>query len=154
VTKSPADLHVKPLPVSLNYGRDEHLAEALALKQALEQRGHEVLFEQAQLGHGQDWEHRAEQGMAWCGRVLLTTMPHSVRRPVGHCLNGLVDADWTPVAVVRVRRKKSIPQISARLGIAFDRCSPDLQARVLNRCLAVADLATDNNRIGWLGRGN
>jgi tetratricopeptide (TPR) repeat protein len=86
------DVPLKPLKLFLSYGRDEYAAEALALKQALEQRGHQVWFDQEQLGHGLDWEHRIEQGLAWCDCVVLTMTPHSVRRPDGYCLNEIAKA--------------------------------------------------------------
>ncbi len=81
-----------PLKLFLSYGRDDHVAEVKALLQALRQRGHEVWFDEEQLGTGLDWEQRIEKGLQWCDRVVLTMTPHSVRRPDGYCLNEIAKA--------------------------------------------------------------
>jgi hypothetical protein len=78
----------KRLKLFLSYGRDQYADEVRALKTALEARGHEVWFDADHLKSG-DWEHRIENGLAWCDRVVLTMTPHSVRRPDGYCLNEL-----------------------------------------------------------------
>ena len=83
---------VRKLKLFLSYGRDTFVAEVRALKTALEARGHEVWFDEEQLGIGLDWEDRIEQGLSWCDRVVLTMTPHSVRRPDGYCLNELAKA--------------------------------------------------------------
>ena len=81
--------------IFLSYGHDEHSDLARALKRDLEARGHEVWFDEDRLMAGADWETRIEQGLQWaasepdCGRVVLLTTPHSVRRPDGYCLNEL-----------------------------------------------------------------
>lgn len=86
------DAELRPMKLFLSYGRDGYVAEVQALKSALESRGHEVWFDQEQLGVGLDWEQRIEAGLAWCDRVILTMTPHSVRRPDGYCLNELAKA--------------------------------------------------------------
>lgn len=83
---------VRSLKLFLSYGRDNYVDEVRALKNALEARGHQVWFDQEQLGVGLDWERRIEEGLAWCDRVVLTMTPHSVRRPDGYCLNELAKA--------------------------------------------------------------
>ena len=82
----------RSLKLFLSYGRDNYVDEVRALKDALEARGHQVWFDQEQLGVGLDWERRIEEGLAWCDRVVLTMTPHSVRRPDGYCLNELAKA--------------------------------------------------------------
>lgn len=82
----------RKLKLFLSYGRDNFVAEVRALKSALEARGHEVWFDEEQLGIGLDWEDRIERGLSWCDRVVLTMTPHSVRRPDGYCLNELAKA--------------------------------------------------------------
>jgi tetratricopeptide (TPR) repeat protein len=88
----PPTLATKTLKVFLSYGRDDHVAEVKALRDALRARGHEVWFDEEQLGTGLDWEQRIEAGLAWCDRVVLTMTPHSVRRPDGYCLNEIAKA--------------------------------------------------------------
>ena len=91
----PAPLPGEParkLKLFLSYGRDTFVGEVRALKVALEARGHEVWFDEEQLGIGLDWEDRIERGLDWCDRVVLTMTPHSVRRPDGYCLNELAKA--------------------------------------------------------------
>jgi tetratricopeptide (TPR) repeat protein len=83
---------VNTLKLFLSYGRDEHADEARALRDALRTRGHEVWFDEEQLGTGLDWEQRIEKGLQWCDRVVLTMTPHSVRRPDGYCLNEIAKA--------------------------------------------------------------
>ena len=80
------------LKLFLSYGRDSYVEEVRALKAALEARGHQVWFDEEQLGIGLDWEDRIERGLDWCDRVVLTMTPHSVRRPDGYCLNELAKA--------------------------------------------------------------
>lgn len=82
----------RKLKLFLSYGRDTFVDEVRALKVALEARGHEVWFDEEQLGIGLDWEDRIERGLDWCDRVVLTMTPHSVRRPDGYCLNELAKA--------------------------------------------------------------
>jgi tetratricopeptide (TPR) repeat protein len=89
-TSAPAA--TKTLKLFLSYGRDDHAAEVRALRDALRVRGHEVWFDEEQLGSGLDWEQRIEKGLAWCDRVVLTMTPHSVRRPDGYCLNEIAKA--------------------------------------------------------------
>jgi tetratricopeptide (TPR) repeat protein len=102
VTAAPAPVVATPIPAEpaappkrlklfLSYGRDQYADEVRALKVALEARGHEVWFDADHLKSG-DWEHRIENGLAWCDRVVLTMTPHSVRRPDGYCLNELAKA--------------------------------------------------------------
>lgn len=76
----------------LSYGRDEFIQEVKALRDALRLRGHDVWFDEEQLGSGLDWEQRIERGLAWCDRIVLTMTPHSVRRPDGYCLNEIAKA--------------------------------------------------------------
>jgi len=83
---------LRKLKLFLSYGRDTFVDEVRALKLALEARGHQVWFDEEQLGIGLDWEDRIERGLAWCDRVVLTMTPHSVRRPDGYCLNELAKA--------------------------------------------------------------
>lgn len=92
LSRAEAQSAVRPMKLFLSYGRDGYVQEVLALKQALEARGHEVWFDQEQLGLGLDWEQRIEAGLVWCDRVVLTMTPHSVRRPDGYCLNELAKA--------------------------------------------------------------
>lgn len=82
----------RKLKLFLSYGRDHFVGEVRALKVALEARGHQVWFDEEQLGIGLDWEDRIERGLDWCDRVVLTMTPHSVRRPDGYCLNELAKA--------------------------------------------------------------
>ncbi len=82
----------RTLKLFLSYGRDTYVGEVRALKVALEARGHQVWFDEEQLGIGLDWEDRIERGLDWCDRVVLTMTPHSVRRPDGYCLNELAKA--------------------------------------------------------------
>jgi tetratricopeptide (TPR) repeat protein len=82
----------RKLKLFLSYGRDTFVEEVRALKVALEARGHQVWFDEEQLGIGLDWEDRIERGLEWCDRVVLTMTPHSVRRPDGYCLNELAKA--------------------------------------------------------------
>ena len=82
----------RKLKLFLSYGRDSFVEEVRALKVALEARGHQVWFDEEQLGIGLDWEDRIERGLEWCDRVVLTMTPHSVRRPDGYCLNELAKA--------------------------------------------------------------
>lgn len=82
----------RKLKLFLSYGRDTFVEEVRALKVALEARGHQVWFDEEQLGIGLDWEDRIERGLDWCDRVVLTMTPHSVRRPDGYCLNELAKA--------------------------------------------------------------
>ncbi|MFY7913662.1 MAG: TIR domain-containing protein [Rubrivivax sp.] len=82
----------RQLKLFLSYGRDAYVTEVRALKTALEARGHQVWFDEEQLGIGLDWEDRIERGLDWCDRVVLTMTPHSVRRPDGYCLNELAKA--------------------------------------------------------------
>ncbi|MFY8104681.1 MAG: toll/interleukin-1 receptor domain-containing protein, partial [Ramlibacter sp.] len=82
----------KTLNLFLSYGRDDHTQEVKALRDALRDRGHEVWFDEEQLGSGLDWEDRIEKGLQWCDRVVLTMTPHSVRRPDGYCLNEIAKA--------------------------------------------------------------
>jgi hypothetical protein len=98
-TSSPAVAEVstssepwRKLKLFLSYGRDTFVEEVRALKVALEARGHQVWFDEEQLGIGLDWEDRIERGLEWCDRVVLTMTPHSVRRPDGYCLNELAKA--------------------------------------------------------------
>lgn len=81
-----------PLKLFLSYGRDEFSEEILALRDALRKRGHEVWFDEEQLASGLDWEHKIEQGLKWCDKVVLIMTPHSVRRPDGYCLNEIAKA--------------------------------------------------------------
>jgi tetratricopeptide (TPR) repeat protein len=83
---------LRKLKLFLSYGRDTFVDEVRALKLALEARGHQVWFDEEQLGIGLDWEDRIERGLDWCDRVVLTMTPHSVRRPDGYCLNELAKA--------------------------------------------------------------
>jgi tetratricopeptide (TPR) repeat protein len=83
---------LRKLKLFLSYGRDTFVDEVRALKVALEARGHQVWFDEEQLGIGLDWEDRIERGLDWCDRVVLTMTPHSVRRPDGYCLNELAKA--------------------------------------------------------------
>ena len=48
----------------------------------------------------------------------------------------IAEADWTPVGIVGVFRRNSIPKIVARLDSVFEQCSAELQLRIANRCLA------------------
>ncbi|MEY2619377.1 MAG: hypothetical protein RL522_2379 [Pseudomonadota bacterium] len=89
---APSEMPARRLKLFLSYGRDEYSAEAKALRDALRQRGHEVWFDEEQLGSGIDWELAIEKGIAWCDRVVLTMTPHSVRRPDGFCLNEIAKA--------------------------------------------------------------
>jgi len=91
-TQTEAPEKIRSLKLFLSYGRDNYVEEVRALKSALEKRGHQVWFDQEQLGVGLDWERRIEEGLAWCDRVVLTMTPHSVRRPDGYCLNELAKA--------------------------------------------------------------
>ena len=81
----------KPLKLFLSYGHDELIQEVAALRDALRARGHEVWFDDERLRTG-DWEHRIENGLIECDRVVLTMTPHSVRRPDGYCLNEIAKA--------------------------------------------------------------
>lgn len=92
LTASPAGESARKLKLFLSYGRDHFVGEVRALKVALEARGHQVWFDEEQLGIGLDWEDRIERGLDWCDRVVLTMTPHSVRRPDGYCLNELAKA--------------------------------------------------------------
>ncbi len=92
LSEDPHDEAFSPLKLFLSYGRDTYVDEVRALKIALELRGHQVWFDEEQLGSGRDWEMRIEQGLAWCDRVVLTMTPHSVRRPDGYCLNEIAKA--------------------------------------------------------------
>lgn len=83
---------LRKLKLFLSYGRDTFVDEVRALKLALEARGHQIWFDEEQLGIGLDWEDRIERGLDWCDRVVLTMTPHSVRRPDGYCLNELAKA--------------------------------------------------------------
>lgn len=83
---------LRKLKLFLSYGRDNFVDEVRVLKVALEARGHQVWFDEEQLGIGLDWEDRIERGLDWCDRVVLTMTPHSVRRPDGYCLNELAKA--------------------------------------------------------------
>lgn len=89
---SPASEPGRKLKLFLSYGRDRFVDEVRTLKVALEARGHQVWFDEEQLGIGLDWEDRIERGLDWCDRVVLTMTPHSVRRPDGYCLNELAKA--------------------------------------------------------------
>ncbi len=89
---TPAAPAVRALKLFLSYGRDGYVSEVRALRDALRARGHEVWFDEEQLGIGLDWEMRIEKGLAWCDRVVLTMTPHSVRRPDGFCLNEIAKA--------------------------------------------------------------
>lgn len=89
---SPAGEPGRKLKLFLSYGRDHFVDEVRTLKVALEARGHQVWFDEEQLGIGLDWEDRIERGLDWCDRVVLTMTPHSVRRPDGYCLNELAKA--------------------------------------------------------------
>lgn len=91
VTAAPGE-PARKLKLFLSYGRDTFVGEVRALKTALESRGHQVWFDEEQLGIGLDWEDRIERGLDWCDRVVLTMTPHSVRRPDGYCLNELAKA--------------------------------------------------------------
>jgi tetratricopeptide (TPR) repeat protein len=84
--------NLKSLKLFLSYGRDAYAQEVKALRDALRTRGHEVWFDEEQLGTGLDWEQHIEEGLAWCDRVVLTMTPHSVRRPDGYCLNEIAKA--------------------------------------------------------------
>jgi len=92
----------KPLKLFLSYGRDDHVQEVKALRDALRDRGHEVWYDEEQLGTGLDWEDRIEKGLQWCDRVVLTMTPHSVRRPDGYCLNELAKALELRKAIIPV----------------------------------------------------
>ena len=83
---------LRKLKLFLSYGRDNFVDEVRVLKVALEARGHQIWFDEEQLGIGLDWEDRIERGLDWCDRVVLTMTPHSVRRPDGYCLNELAKA--------------------------------------------------------------
>jgi hypothetical protein len=89
---APQPAAAKTLKLFLSYGRDDHADEVRALRDALRTRGHEVWFDEEQLGTGLDWEQRIEKGLQWCDRVVLTMTPHSVRRPDGYCLNEIAKA--------------------------------------------------------------
>ena len=89
---APQATATRTLKLFLSYGRDDHAAEVRALRDALRARGHEVWFDEEQLGTGLDWEQLIEAGLAWCDRVVLTMTPHSVRRPDGYCLNEIAKA--------------------------------------------------------------
>jgi len=88
----PKHTTTKSFKIFLSYGRDVYVNEVKALLHALRMRGHEVWFDDEQLGSGNDWEQRIEAGLAWCDRVVLTMTPHSVRRPDGYCLNEIAKA--------------------------------------------------------------
>ncbi len=82
----------RTLKLFLSYGRKDYVEEVVALRDALRARGHEVWFDEEQLGTGLDWEQRIEQGLVWCDRMMLVMTPHSVRRPDGYCLNEIAKA--------------------------------------------------------------
>lgn len=77
-------LTFKPLKLFLNYGSDDHAAEVRALRDALRARGHEVWFDEEQLGTDMDSEQCIEKGLIWYDRGVLTMASHSVRRPDGY----------------------------------------------------------------------
>jgi tetratricopeptide (TPR) repeat protein len=52
----------------------------------------------------------------------------------------IAETDWTPDAVSGAFRKKSVPKILSRLDAVFDRCDPELRARVAIRCLSASGL--------------
>src|SRR5271166_228103 len=86
------------LRVFISYGHDDYASLAVRIKHDLEALGHEVWFDVDRLKPGGDWERYIEEGFEFSakdvesGRFLLLMTPHSVRRPVGYCLNELARA--------------------------------------------------------------
>jgi tetratricopeptide (TPR) repeat protein len=94
--------------IFLSYGRDQHIDLARRLKGDLQDRGHEVWFDEDCLQPGFDWEAHIEQGLNWCaadptqGRVVLLMTPHAVRRPNGYCLNEITAAINRNILIIPV----------------------------------------------------
>ena len=79
--------HFKPMELFLSYGHPE--AEICKqIKQALENRGHKVWFDEEQIIHGSDWRERIAQGIRNSNGVIACLSRHSVRDP-GVCLDEL-----------------------------------------------------------------
>jgi tetratricopeptide (TPR) repeat protein len=164
------------MKIFLSYGRDEYVAEARALRDALQARGHEVWFDEGRLKGGRDWENQIEQGIRDCDRVVLTMTPYSVRRPDGYCLNELAKAmelqktiipvllapvpDGAPTSICRIQYldwRDAVPateqqeRFSARLSrlceaIEHDRLDFEGGQQRLKRHLRPLDFASDMQR--------
>lgn len=122
--------------IFLSYGHDEYTAFALRLKSDLEQRGHEVWFDQDRLKPGADWERYIEDGLdlvsAEGGRFLMLLTPHSVRRPDGYCRNELARACSRRLTVIPLMVSTVEPPLSIRLiqWLDFRDCVPVEQHEV------------------------
>ncbi|MBM3298437.1 MAG: toll/interleukin-1 receptor domain-containing protein [Deltaproteobacteria bacterium] len=108
----------RKLRIFLSYGHDEHAELAIKIKDSLEERGHEVWFDEARLKSGRAWEQYIEDGLDWVaadqeiGRVVFMMTPHSVRRPDGFCLNELARAVDKGLAIIPVMVAWAEPPLS------------------------------------------
>ncbi len=108
-TSQPAKAPGPKKRIFLSYGRDEHVHDALRIRDDLLKRKHEVWFDQTRLHEGRDWEAEIERGLRDCDVMVLLMTPHSVRRRDrrdpnscdGYCLN--------EIAAALLRNKLIIP---------------------------------------------
>ena len=126
-----------PLKLFLSYGRDEHVAEVRALRDALRARGHEVWFDEEKLDPGKTWDQRIDEGLQWCEKVVLTMTPHSVRQPNGFCLNELAKAldrqrDIVPVLLAEVPGGAPITICRVAIVASFSRSDDSISTKAQN----------------------
>jgi tetratricopeptide (TPR) repeat protein len=102
----------------ISYGHDEHTSLAHRLREDLNNRGHEVWFDDDRLNPGLDWECFIEKGLEHLAAdkqnaaLLLLLTPHAVRRPDGFCLNEVARALNRGLRIIPLMVVESEPPLS------------------------------------------
>ena len=79
------------LNIFLSYGHDHNEPLVQRIKADLEQRGHDVWFDQSEIKAGHDWRHTITEGIVKSSRVVSFLSKHSTRDP-GVCLDEIAIA--------------------------------------------------------------
>lgn len=74
------------LRIFISYGHDASKDLALRIKGSLEERGHDVWFDEAEIKSGDDWRQKITQGITETHSVLSFLSKHSTRDP-GVCID-------------------------------------------------------------------
>lgn len=95
--------------IFLSWGQDAPFALALRLKKDLEDRQHEVWFDQNRRILGKsDCSHKTSEGITWaaasadCGFMVFLVTPLSAREPDGLCMNELKQAIERKLIIIPV----------------------------------------------------
>tara|TARA_R100000900_G_scaffold9669_2_gene9279 strand:+ start:279076 stop:283374 length:4299 start_codon:yes stop_codon:yes gene_type:complete len=103
---------IPQLKIFLSYGRKDASDIARTLKQTLENEGHTVWIDEAEMKGGRSWEEQIEQAIKGADRVITVLSPHAVRRPEGVCLDEISFARFRGIPIIPVMYKPCTPPLS------------------------------------------